>query len=49
MIIILFLTKKGIRDMLEQLGLRLDGHLHSGVDDATNIGRIAIELIKVND
>ncbi|CAF4541381.1 unnamed protein product [Rotaria sp. Silwood2] len=40
-------TKAGrIRNMLELLGLRFEGHLHSGLDDATNIGRIAIELIK---
>lgn len=34
--------------MLQKLGLPFVGNLHSGLDDATNIGRIAIELIKVN-
>ncbi len=43
-----FSVKKGIRDMLDKLGLSFRGNLHSGLDDATNIGRIAIELIKVN-
>ncbi|CAF2167586.1 unnamed protein product [Rotaria magnacalcarata] len=39
-------TSGRIRNMLEQLGLRLEGHLHSGLDDAINIARIVIELIK---
>jgi 3'-5' exoribonuclease 1 len=43
-----FSFKKGIRDMLDKLGLSFLGNLHSGLDDATNIGRIVIELIKVN-
>jgi inhibitor of KinA sporulation pathway (predicted exonuclease) len=34
--------------MLEKLDLSFVGNLHSGLDDATNIGRIVIELIKVN-
>jgi len=34
--------------MLEKLDLPFHGNLHSGLDDATNIGRIVIELIKVN-
>lgn len=38
---------KGIADMLNSFGLQLYGHLHSGLDDAINIGRIIIELIKV--
>lgn len=33
--------------MLNKLGLSFHGNLHCGLDDATNIGRIAIELIKV--
>ncbi|CAM4809978.1 unnamed protein product [Rotaria magnacalcarata] len=39
-------TSGRIRNMLEQLGLRLEGHLHSGLDDVINIARIVIELIK---
>ena len=35
--------------MLAKLGLTFHGNLHSGLDDATNIGRIVMELIKVNN
>jgi inhibitor of KinA sporulation pathway (predicted exonuclease) len=33
--------------MLGQLGLSFAGRQHSGLDDAINIARIAIELLKV--
>ncbi|UJR07453.1 hypothetical protein I4U23_011740 [Adineta vaga] len=35
-----------IHKMLEDLHIQPYGNLHSGLDDATNIGRIVIELIK---
>jgi inhibitor of KinA sporulation pathway (predicted exonuclease) len=34
--------------MLDKLDLPFVGNLHSGLDDATNIASIVIELIKVN-
>ena len=37
----------GIKSMLQKLGLSFDGRPHSGLDDATNIARIVIELLKV--
>jgi len=37
----------GIIKMLEKLGLTFDGRHHSGLADATNIARVAIELLKV--
>ena len=33
--------------MLHSVGLTFDGQPHSGLDDAINIARIALELIKV--
>jgi inhibitor of KinA sporulation pathway (predicted exonuclease) len=33
--------------MLGKLGLSFDGRRHSGLDDAINIARIAVELLKV--
>jgi inhibitor of KinA sporulation pathway (predicted exonuclease) len=33
--------------MLNKLGLDFDGRPHSGIDDAINIARIALELLKV--
>jgi inhibitor of KinA sporulation pathway (predicted exonuclease) len=33
--------------MLGNLSLEFDGRQHSGLDDATNIAQIAIELLKV--
>jgi inhibitor of KinA sporulation pathway (predicted exonuclease) len=33
--------------MLGKLGLNFDGRRHSGLDDAINIARIAVELLKV--
>lgn len=35
--------------MLRYYRLQPQGHLHSGLDDAKNIGRIVIELIKVTE
>ena len=32
--------------MLQHLGLKFEGRPHSGIDDARNITRILIELIK---
>ncbi|KAJ3271661.1 ERI1 exoribonuclease 3 [Terramyces sp. JEL0728] len=37
---------KGMTGMLSALGLDLVGRHHSGIDDARNIAKIAIELIK---
>ncbi len=37
----------GIDKMLEKCGLSFDGRRHSGLDDAINIARIAVELLKV--
>jgi inhibitor of KinA sporulation pathway (predicted exonuclease) len=37
----------GVAKMLDQLSLNFEGRQHSGLDDATNIARIAIELLKV--
>ncbi|CAF1028119.1 unnamed protein product [Adineta steineri] len=36
----------GINKMLAKLGLTFDGRPHSGIDDATNIARIGLELLK---
>jgi 3'-5' exoribonuclease 1 len=33
--------------MLEKLGLNFEGRPHSGLDDAINIARIAVGLLKV--
>jgi ERI1 exoribonuclease 3 len=38
-------TQSGMAAMLSALKLRLIGHHHSGIDDARNIARIAIELL----
>ncbi|XP_052102016.1 3'-5' exoribonuclease 1-like isoform X2 [Mytilus californianus] len=44
-----------LNDMLENLGMTFEGHLHSGLDDSRNIARIAIRLaedgceLKVNE
>jgi len=35
---------QGIDEMLEGLGEKFDGHLHSGIDDSYNIGRIIQKL-----
>ncbi|KAJ3256145.1 ERI1 exoribonuclease 3 [Boothiomyces macroporosus] len=37
---------KGMKGMLNALGLELVGRHHSGIDDSRNIAKIAIELIK---
>lgn len=34
--------------MLQNLGLTFEGRPHCGLDDTTNIARIALELIKVS-
>ncbi|CAF1406728.1 unnamed protein product [Rotaria sordida] len=36
----------GIEKMLNNLGLSFDGRRHSGIDDAINIARITLELMK---
>jgi len=36
----------GMKSMLDALGLRLEGHHHSGLDDCRNIGRILTELLR---
>ncbi len=36
----------GMPDMLKLCGLELEGHHHSGIDDAKNIARCAIECLK---
>ena len=43
--------KKGysMKTMLRDLGLSLDGHHHSGIDDSKNIAKILRELIKRNE
>lgn len=33
--------------MLERLDFQFEGQPHSGIDDATNIARIAVQMIKV--
>ena len=35
---------KGIDEMLEGLGEKFEGHLHSGIDDTYNVGRIIKKL-----
>ena len=35
----------GIEVMLENLGMKFEGSPHSGIDDATNIARIALKLL----
>ena len=37
--------RAGVSTMLEILGLKFEGHPHSGVDDARNIARILAQLI----
>ena len=38
----------GMVEMLKLLGLELEGKHHSGIDDARNISRICLELIKTH-
>ncbi|CAF1274190.1 unnamed protein product [Adineta steineri] len=38
--------RTGINKMLHKLGLDFDGRPHSGIDDAINIARITVELLK---
>lgn len=37
---------RGMTEMLDVLGLKLEGKHHSGIDDVKNICRICIEMIK---
>jgi ERI1 exoribonuclease 3 len=36
----------GMVQMLNHLGLNLEGKHHSGIDDCRNIGRIVVEMMK---
>ena len=36
----------GMTDMLKVLGLKLDGRHHSGIDDARNIAKCVLKLMK---
>merc|ERR1719213_770482 len=36
----------GMKSMLSSLGLRLEGHHHSGLDDCRNISRILATLLR---
>jgi inhibitor of KinA sporulation pathway (predicted exonuclease) len=36
----------GMKAMLDALGLKLEGHHHSGLDDSRNIARILVELMR---
>lgn len=36
----------GVQKMLERLDFQFEGQPHSGIDDATNIARIAVQMIK---
>lgn len=37
---------RGMKEMLRVLGLVLEGHHHSGLDDSRNIARILVELLR---
>jgi ERI1 exoribonuclease 3 len=37
---------KGMEDMLDLAGLKLEGRHHSGIDDSKNIARCAINLLE---
>ncbi len=37
----------GMDQMLDELGLELVGHHHSGIDDSRNIAKICHELMKL--
>ena len=39
----------GMKSMLNELNLTLDGHHHSGIDDSRNIAKILHELVKRDD
>ena len=41
--------RSGVESMLRKLGFQFEGQPHSGLDDATNIARIAVQMIKVRD
>jgi len=36
----------GMKNMLDKLGISLDGQHHSGIDDSKNIAKIVIQLLK---
>jgi len=36
----------GLQNMLNSLGLEFEGHPHSGLDDAKNIARVLVKMIK---
>ena len=40
-----FQTDTSMEDMLEKLGLKLDGRHHSGIDDSKNLAKIVIDLL----
>ena len=35
-----------MKEMLDYLGLELDGRHHSGIDDSLNIAKIALKLMQ---
>lgn len=37
---------RGMKEMLDGLGLKLEGHHHSGLDDSRNIAKILAELLQ---
>ena len=37
---------RGMTDMLDSLGLELEGRHHSGIDDTLNIARVVVELLQ---
>jgi len=39
-------SARGMKDMLQELRLPLEGHHHSGLDDSRNIAKILIELLR---
>lgn len=39
-------SAKDMPDMLSQLNLELEGRHHSGIDDAKNIARCALEMLE---
>jgi hypothetical protein len=41
-----FMWISGLQNMLNSLGLEFEGHPHSGLDDAKNIARVLVKMIK---
>ena len=37
-----------MKEMLDYLGLQLDGKHHSGIDDSLNIAKIALKLMELS-